>query len=112
MTIEHPVETPEGAALFPFAWVTRKEGRGLWRKEIRRRVPMRPYAATQTTRNSLGMLHCEAILKGGGGSRVATIAETQEFVRFRTQKPHAGNDERDGLRFYGTLYFYVVRKKC
>ena len=54
-------------------------------------------------RNPLGMLHCEAILKSGGGSRVATIAETQEFVRFRTQKPHAGNDERDGLRFYDTL---------
>ena len=54
-------------------------------------------------RNPLGMLHCEAILKSGGGSRVATIAETQEFVRFRTQKPHADNDERDGLRFYDTL---------
>ena len=70
---------------------------------------MRPYAATQTTRNSLGMLHCEAILKGGGGSRVATIAETQEFVRFRTQKPHADNDERDGLRFYDTLTGLIPR---
>ena len=56
-------------------------------------------------RNPLCMLYCEAILKRGGGARVATIAETQKIVRFRTEKPHAGDYERDGLRFSNFLRF-------
>ena len=53
----------------------------------------------QPVRNPLCMLYCEAILQRAGGARVATIAEFQKIVRFRTEKTHAGDNEGDGLRF-------------
>ena len=49
------------------------------------------------------MLNCEAILQRVGGARFATVAKTEEIVRFRTEKPHAGDYERDGLCFDDTL---------
>ena len=45
------------------------------------------------------MLYCKAILQRVGGAKVATITETQKIVRFRTENTHAGDNERDGLRF-------------
>ena len=45
------------------------------------------------------MLYCEAILQRAGGARVATVAEFQKIVRFRTEKTHAGDNEGDGMRF-------------
>ena len=45
------------------------------------------------------MLYCEAILQRAGSARVATIAEFQKIVRLRAKKTHAGDNERDGLRF-------------
>ena len=70
---------------------------------------MRPSAAIQPVRNPLCMLYCEAILKRGGDARVATIAETKKIVRFRTEEPHAGDYERDGLRFDYTLTCIIPR---
>ena len=55
------------------------------------------------------MLNCEAILQRVGGARVATVAKTEEIVRFRTEKPHAGDYERDGLRFDYTLTCIIPR---
>jgi hypothetical protein len=55
------------------------------------------------------MLYCEAILQRVGGARVATITEAQKIVRFRTEKTHAGDYERDGLRFDYALTCIIPR---
>ena len=55
------------------------------------------------------MLYCEAILQCVGGAWVATITETQKIMRFRTEKTHAGDYERDGLRFDYALICIILR---
>ena len=63
----------------------------------------------QPVRNPLCMLYCEAILQRAGGARVATIAEFQKIVRFRTEKTHAGDNEGDWLRFDYALTCIIPR---
>lgn len=41
--------------------------------------------------------------------RVATITETQKIVRFRTEKTHAGDNERDRMRFDYALTCIIPR---
>ena len=55
------------------------------------------------------MLYCEAILQRAGSARVATVAEFQKIVRFRTEKTHVGDNEGDGLRFDYALTGIIPR---